>query len=586
MVMENLKYSEILQKNRRLSQDVRGQAFKVSVLANITVNSIKELLEYILRINQINPEIIIGNYDNIVQDTLVHRNSDLVIVFLDTIKIVDDITIFFEDISDNEFSSLKSKICSEIDIIFENLKDSPCVIFNTFSSNYFITSATQKSKIDLFTSELNNYLVEQKKSNVVLLDIDKVLVQNGIKNSLDFRLFNSSKAPYTLSFLKEYISAIEPIVLRNTGKLKKAIIFDCDNTIWKGIIGEDGIDGIQMSKHSFHGRIFNKVQQFGVFLSKRGVILGLCSKNNEIDVSAILDNHPDLVLKEEYIAIKKINWEDKVTNLRQIAFELNIGLDSIVFIDDSSFEVNLIKEQLPEVVTLQVPKNILEYPDFLLKYIYKYFNLSTNNEDTKKTEIYKQQFERENHRSKFKTIDEYLSSLNICLSVFIDELKFVPRIAQLTQKTNQFNFTTRRYTENQIDYFIRKNDSFVFAVSVKDNFGDNGLTALCIIHTDKKNLANAVIDTFLMSCRIIGRNIEFAFMDFIVDWLIEKQFLSLCAEFIRTKKNSQIENFYDSLGFGLINDDGYTKKYFIQLSDYKQRKINYIQLNISENGNN
>jgi len=584
--MENLRYSEILQQNSAMKEKVIGAPYKVKVLANVTINSLKEILEYIFRINQINPVIEFGNYDNIVQDSRMSAHSDIVIVFVEMLNIVSSVSVFFEDINDGMYNDIKSRMCAEIDNVLENLKDCPSVIFNTFSSTPFVTGSSRKSKITIFTSELNKYLDDKKCPNVTLLDIDIIISQLGIRQAIDYRLFNSSKAPYTLSFFKNYVSALEPIILRNTGKLKKAIIFDCDNTLWKGIVGEDGFNGIDMSATSHDGRPFNMVQQIALFLSRRGVIVGLCSKNNEADVTDILLNHPDIVLKEEFIVIKKINWENKALNLRSISTELNIGLDSIVFVDDSSFEINYIREHLQEIVSIQVPTTIFEYPDYLLRHVYKYFNLTPNDEDSHKTALYKQQFQRENDRKKFETIDEYLASLKMVITIYKDDPSFIQRIAQLTQKTNQFNLTTKRYTESQILKFMEDGDCHVFAVSVKDEFGDNGLTAVAIITADKYNRMNISIDTFLMSCRIIGRNIEYAFIDYIMKWLKKESYQHIYSEYISTKKNSQVISFYDDLGFILLRDEENEKHYSINILDYEMKNIEYLKLEAITNGKN
>lgn len=576
--MNNLKYSEILLRNHSMFEEIKGASYRVKILTNITICSIKELLEYDLHINQINPFVEIGNYDNILQDSTNCIDFDLVIIFYNTHNIIDGISSFFEDIEDEMYINIKEKICSEIDIIFDNLRNSPSVIFNTFSSKDFISSYSQKSKIELLVLELNEYLEKRKPINVDLIEIDKLISQIGIDQSIDFKLYYSSKAPYTLAFFKNYIAAVEPIILRNTGKLKKAIIFDCDNTLWKGVLGEVGLDKIDMSGTSHQGRFYNKIQQIAVFLSNRGVIVGLCSKNNEIDVSEVLMNHPDIILNEKHITIKKINWLDKVANLKSIASELNIGLDSIVFVDDSSFEINLIKEQLPEIITCQVPSTIYEYPNKLLRFVYKYFNLSDKGDDSRKTELYKRQFVREIERNKYENIEEYLSSLNISLTIYEDENQLIPRIAQLTQKTNQFNLTTRRYTENQILNFMNAKEVHVFAVSVKDKFGDSGLTAVWIIRENMQNTKEAVIDTFLMSCRIIGRNIEFMIIDYIINWLKNNHFLSISTEFLPTKKNGQVEHFYDKLGFSLLSNNSESKQYSIKLSDYVKKNIDYISI--------
>ena len=414
---------------------------------------------------------------------------------------------------------------------------------------------------------------------LVYKNIDKLFAHIGFKQSIDYRFYHSSKAPYTFAFLKNYVAAIETVFLRNTGKLKKAIIFDCDNTLWKGVIGEDGMDGIEMSPTSKSGKFYHLVQRIAVFLSKRGVIVGLCSKNNEQDVLDVLRNHKDMVLKEEHIVIKKVNWADKASNLRAIASELNIGIDSLVFVDDSNFEINLIKEQVPEIFTIQVPTTISDYPDLILKNVYTYFNLVLNSDDAMKTEMYKQQFERENSKTAYSSIKDYLASLEIELTVVKNDKALMPRIAQLTQKTNQFNLTTIRYTENHVNQFLSNKSYQVYALFVKDKFGDNGLTGVCIAKEDENDQKNVFIDSLLMSCRIIGRNIEIVFVNHIINELRKSGYQTLAAEYIPSKKNIQVEDFYDKLGFNLIQNINGAKQYTLNITSFIPKKVSYIKIN-------
>ena len=271
------------------------------------------------------------------------------------------------------------------------------------------------------------------------MDINITHSKVGLTNAFDFRMFYLSKALYTISFWKEYVYEVSSIVYKNTGKLKKAIIFDCDNTLWHGILGEDGMTGIDMSAESKIGQIHNKVQQIAIWLSKQGVLVGLCSKNNPGDVEKVLDEHQDMRLTKKHIVISKVNWQDKATNLRAISKELNIGLDSLVFIDDSSFEINLIKEQIPEILTMQVPTTALhDYPSQLLQLIERNFYLSGNKSDIEKTEQYKNQSYREEEKEKHHSIEEYLSSIELEVAIKVDDISEISRITQLTQKTNQF----------------------------------------------------------------------------------------------------------------------------------------------------
>jgi FkbH-like protein len=576
--MKNLKYTEILKLNKALEGNIQSKPYEIGILSNVTVNSLKEILEYLCRINRIEPKIEFGNFDNIVQDSASLKDKDLNIVIYDVLNIVDQVSEFFEDLEDEKYNSLINKLFTEIDIIFENLKNTATVIFSSFSSLYYNYNNTNFSKIEIFVKELNSYVEKNKTSNVSIINIDKIFALVGFNQSIDYRFYHSSKAPYTFAFLKNYVSAIEPVILRNSGKLKKAIIFDCDNTLWKGVIGEDGIDGIDMSPTSNLGKFFHLVQRIAVFLSKRGVIIGLCSKNNENDVLEVLRNHRDIILKEEHIVIKKVNWDDKASNLREIASDLNVGLDSMIFVDDSNFEINLINEKVPEILTIQVPIVLSDYPDILLRNIYSYFNLVLNSDDARKTEMYKQQFEREKNKTTFNSIEDYLASLEIELTVVKNDKSYIPRIAQLTQKTNQFNLTTHRYTESKVEYFTSDNKHVVHAMFVKDKFGDNGLTGVCIVKEDENNSKNVILDSFLMSCRIIGRNIEFVFIDYIIKELANKGYQTLGADYIQSSKNALVENFYDKVGFNIIENTNGTKKYELKIKSFEIKNIDYIKL--------
>ncbi len=576
--MEDLKYTEILKLNKELTGSLITKPYNIGILSNVTVNAFKEILEYSCRVNQIEPNIELGNFDNIVQDSAIFHHKDLLIIFYDTLNIIDSIEGFFEDLDEDIYNNYKQKIFTELSIIFDNLKSTPAVLFNTFSGAYYPSNILSPLRINHFVKELNKYLLDYAPSNFKIIDIDKIYTYLGIKQSIDYRFYQSSKAPYTLSFFKAYVSSLEVLLLKFNGKLRKALIFDCDNTLWKGIIGEDGIENIEMSQLDIPGKYFYKIQQIAIYLSKKGVIIGLCSKNNESDIQEVFNSQSDMLLKAENIVITKINWDDKASNLRAIAKELNIGLDSIVFLDDSPFEVNLIKEQLPQVLTLQVPSNLSAYPEFLLKNVYKYFNLSPTSDDVQKTKMYKDQFQREIMKVEFNSIEDYLASLEIELEIKIDDPENISRISQLTQKTNQFNLTTYRYTENQIRQYMNSNNQYVFALFVKDKYGDSGLTGVCIIKEDESNSNQMIIDTFLMSCRIIGRNIEHAFINTIIEFIKYGGYATLKAQFIPTQKNIQVAKFYDVLGFNLEQEQETHKLYRLDIKNYMPHIIDYIKV--------
>lgn len=559
--MMDLKYSEIIKENKKLEQTDK-HSYKIAILSNIMVHQSKEICEYSLRQNGINADVILGDYDNIVQDSLKYQNVNVVLVFWELWNIVDGLQYKIDSMSDDEFNAIITKTKQEIDICLNNLSNVSLVILNKFSTLVFNQFSLNENRLNILVVELNQYL--ELKKNIKLIDIDKVIASLSIGRSIDLRYYYSSKTLYSIDFYKKYFEDIKPVFLSANGKTKKALIFDCDNTLWKGILGEDGFDKIKM---------YEEVQYLAVQLAKRGVIIGLCSKNNLQDVDEVLEKHPDMILRDEHIVIKKINWEDKASNLKAIAKELNIGLDSLVFIDDSNFEVNLIKEKFPMLDVFQVPKKEYEYAMMMRKISNLFYNSKETKEDLEKVKMYKAQVARTEVEQSIGNIEEYLKSLELQITIYVDDLKQVPRISQMTQKTNQFNLTTKRYTETDIKNFINSSKHIVIAIGVNDRFGDNGVVGLAII---EYNDDFGIIDTLLMSCRILGRNIEYKFMDTIIDILKEKNISKIEAQYVRTLKNEQVVDLYDRYGFEIVERNDQNIKYQQNIKEYKKRDLNYI----------
>ena len=576
--MEKLSYLQILKQNKALSETHFPNNVKIKVLNNITINAVKEVLEYVLRTNNINPEINFGNYDNIVQDSIDCKDFEAVLVFFDLIGIVENYSSYIENINEETYQKLKNKIENELLLVLKNLELNSSVIINSFTSQFFCQNFYKQNTLDRLKNELNVFLQNYNQANLSVVDLDKIMSAIGTDNALDYRMQYTSKAPYSLLFVKKYCNVVEPIISKLKGKYKKALIFDCDNTLWKGIIGEDGLEGIEMGNSTSAGKVFFAVQNIAKMLSQNGVIICLCSKNNEDDVNEALDNHPEMTLQNEDIVIKKINWTDKATNIKEIAKSLNIGLDSLVFVDDSEFEINLINEILPEVDTILVPKNLYEYERTLNDYVNKYFNFKINAEDAKKTQIYKEQIERENEKVQFTSIDDYIASLEISVQILENDLSQLSRIAQMTQKTNQFNLTTYRYSEADITGFFNSVNHTIFAYSIKDKYGDSGITAVVILEKMDDDPKVLIINTFLMSCRIIGRNIEHKIMDHIVEWSSQNYFERIKSTYIKTKKNDQVKDFYSKNGFQTVTSDEDKTVYTIEVLNYKPNDIKYLKL--------
>lgn len=575
--MKSIKYSEILKFNKKLGSCFATNTYYIAVISNITVNQLKEISEYSLRIENVNALITIGDYDNVIQDSLKYNRSNLIIVFWELCNIIDGLQFKIELLDDRGMDAIIEKIKLEIDLLFKNIQDTSLVLFNKFSSILFSSSSINETKLEKLSTLLNQYLAENVPENVKLVDLDKVIASVGVNLSLNLRDYYSSKVLYTIEFLKAYATYVKPYIMAANGKAKKAIIFDCDNTLWKGVLGEEGFNVIEMSSNTKDGSIFAEIQSMALAINKRGILIGLCSKNNPEDINEVIKSHPDMQLREQYITVKKVNWLDKVSNLREIAGDLNIGFDSIVFVDDSLFEVNLIKEQIPEITVLQLPDRLYDYPQMIRENLGLFYNLSFTEEDRKKIDMYKQQVQRETFKNDYSDIEGYLSSLGMKLTIYLNDKSIIPRMSQMTQKTNQFNLTTMRYTEGEIKKFIESNDAKVLALSVSDKFGDSGLTGLCIINIDSSS-KRADINTFLMSCRVIGRNIEYVFINFLIDYLKDHKIDIVRAKYIKTQKNEQVKDFFDKCSFDLEGYNDNEKCYVLNLSDFVPKQIQYIEV--------
>jgi FkbH-like protein len=577
--MKNLKYSDILKSNKELELVVsKFIPYNIKVISNIITSQFKDIFEYVLRNQQINASVTFGDYDNILQDALKFSSSSTVIIFWELSNLVDGLQYKAETMGKEEIDSLIEKTKNEVDFVFKHLEHSPNVILNKFSSLVFNYSFIKENSFERIGNILNDYISEKLPSNFTLIDIDKIFAKLSIEKSVDFRYYYSSKSLYSIEFYKEYSSFIAPIVFSLLSKTKKAFIFDCDNTLWKGVVGEDGVNGIELSVNDKNGRIFEEVHFLIRDLSKQGVLIGLCSKNNLEDVEEVFLKRIDFELNNEDILIKKINWNDKVNNLREIAEELNIGIDSLVFIDDSSFEVDFVRKNLPEVTSLEVGDRLYIYPSILRENFKLFYKKNYTKEDKDRSSLYRTEENRKIERSKFSSLDQYLLSLELKIEIYINDSSNINRVAQLTQKTNQFNFTTYRYTESNIEEFNKSKNHIVYVFGVTDKFGDYGITGMAIIHLEGHQ---AEIGSFLMSCRVIGRNIEIAFLNFILKDLQKMGIEIVLAKYISTMKNMQLKSFYDDFGFALVADQKNVKEYTLKLKDHQFQNVDYITLKIS-----
>lgn len=453
---------------------------------------------------------------------------------------------------------------NRLDFILNNAQCKNFIVFtltNKFIFNYSETDLEIKNEIEEFNKKL--YSIGANNPLIKFINIDEFLNAQIPAEILDWKYFYISDMVISPKMAKPFGIWVNNKFSTLQKRNKKCIVVDLDNTLWGGVLGEDGIDGIQLGD-TYPGRAFKHFQEHLLEASKNGVILAVCSKNNEADVFEAWEKHPSMVLKREHFSAIKINWQNKAINIAEIAEEINIGLDSVVFLDDNPAERTMVSQNLPEVVVPEFPEQPYNLYNFFKQVYSNYFQIySLTKEDKNKTEQYLQNTQRKIHQQNFINIDEYLSSLQMQLVVrYADELT-ITRIAQMTQKTNQFNLTTKRLSESDIQNFLN-NKHWVISLAVKDKFGDNGITVAAIIEFKD---TTAHIHSFLLSCRILGRGIEKAFVFFLLNKLLDSGVKEVTAEYIPTNKNIQTANFYETVGFNLkeTSTDG-IKKYHQQLN--------------------
>ena len=411
---------------------------------------------------------------------------------------------------------------------------------------------------------------------VVLLDKERLEARHGKSGVRDDRLWYMASSPYSESFLPVLASEYLRVVRALTGLTRKCIVLDLDNTLWGGVIGEDGINQIKLGGSAAPGNAFYDFQLSLLALNKRGILLAVCSKNNPEEALDAIENHPSMVLRKSNFAAIRTNWQDKATNIAAIAKELNIGLDSLVFMDDNPAERGLVRQQLPDVLTIELPKDPSGYVR-ALEQLDVFETLAVTDEDRRRAEQYQEQHARKEFETEASgDVHSYLRGLNIAARFEQANPFTLPRIAQLTNKTNQFNVTTRRYTEAEIQAKVDDLDRWlVYSVNVSDRFGDSGLTGVAIVEKSD-HVWN--IDSFLLSCRVLGRGIETAFVKTICDRAWSSGVQTLRGEFIPTQKNAPAAQFFTDHGFQLVAQNGEIQTYELKIAENNLESPDWLRI--------
>ena len=440
-------------------------------------------------------------------------------------------------------------ICAQLKLKY----DAPCIIQTcvhepeSFFGNFDVqVNNTSRQFINIFNSALVNQVAGTED---FLLDVAAIAETVGLANWHDPVMYHMAKLPFAQKLVPFYAEQVCRIITAMSGKARRALILDLDNTLWGGVIGDDGLSGIQLGQGNALGEAYLAVQNTVLKLRQRGIVLAVCSKNNDTTARIPFREHPDMLLNESHIAVFQANWEDKVPNIQFIAETLNLGLESIVFLDDNPVERDRVRYELPEVAVPELPEDPAYYPRTLLAAGY-FEAVYFSDEDKSRVENYQANAKRVALRETATDLNTYLKTLQMTAILRPFDEDGMKRIVQLISKTNQFNLTTHRHNESQARDFMKSDLYFTLQVRLADTFGDNGMVSVVIC---KKNTEEWFIDTWLMSCRVVGRRLEEVVFYEIVKAAKLEGVKKITGVYIPTERNEVVRGHYLKLGFEASN---------------------------------
>lgn len=545
------------------------------IVSNITLSILELFMRKYGYLSDVRLNIQSGSYDNYINDIKEYSAANVDHIIL--VAFFDNIQPSFEaqipNLSSTHIDEVRSRFFEELKLVLSEAKLFKTILISNFHRYSKRSALRSEDKVSDIIHAFNQDLIDvgAEFSNVQIISTEQIVEHHGRHKTFDGRFYFQGKAPYTAAAQNSLAQLIHTATGNFGSQYSKAILLDCDGTLWGGIIGEDGINGIKLDPYEYPGNIYWRVQQTIIEMARNGALICLCSKNEETDVDEVFTEHAYMSLKLDMVTVKKVNWEDKVTNIEAIAKELNIGLDSMLFIDDSQFECAEVMMRLPAVRTYCVPKNLSDYPQMIDDLASLFSASGENSTPSSKAKQYKIRAQAQKARKSFATHEEFLASLEMKVEIKVDSHQDAPRIAELSQKTNQFNLTTIRYALGGIETVMNDDNACVYSLKLSDKFGQHGLTAAAVLQFSN---GNAEVKSFFLSCRILGRSIEIAFWNYILFDAKRKGCRTISAFYTETAKNGQVEFFYDKRGLlrsGDTRDKTKTYENEIELLEMKEK---------------
>ena len=579
--MEIRELSHYINQSKIIKPKNHEKKIRIAFVGSFSLNGFEETIQVQCNDEKINCLTYNSPYNQFTQEILNDNSNlykfkpDITFLLIDNRVILED-SFYFSNINSKNKKYTDEKI-NEIQNLIQvfTQKSQSKIVMANFVIPTYTSLGIYESKIEYGIKEiilnLNKKLKQLSRNidSLYIYDFNSFVTKFGEKNILDYKKMNYGDIKINFDIIPhliyDFLGYVKPI----QGLNKKCLVLDLDNTLWGNIIGEDGFEGIKMGPYP-EGRSFVEFQKVIKSLSENGIILAINSKNNQNETMKVINEHPHMILREKDFSCIKINWNDKISNMKEIAKELNIGLDSIVFFDDDPINRELLRMSLPEVNTIELPKDPSIYAQ-ILRDLNDFNTLKITNDDVQRKTMYKQEQNRQKLQSSTENLNEYLKKLDIKIKIKLDDKLSVARISQLILKTNQFNLTTKRYQEEQIKEFVKDETMIVGCSEIEDKFGENGITNVFIIKTKPNEW---IIDTFLLSCRIMGRGIEEGIIGKILEIAKNKGIEKITAAFIPTEKNKPAENFLKNYGFEKEKENWiFLLKNKIKIPDYLEVEL-------------
>jgi FkbH-like protein len=535
--------------------------FKLAILSNSTVDLIVPALAASAARHGIALEVIQPSYDQTAQEALTpdsrvnSSKPDAVLFALDYRALPLKLSL-----GDREASSATIQgVIGYLQALGNGIKanSSALCIFQTFAppvetlfgSLDRALHGTMRNLIDAINRELAEYVIG---SGDVLLDVAGVAETVGLAEWHNTQLWNMAKFPFADELIPLYADHVARTVAAIRGKSGKVLILDLDNTVWGGVIGDDGLEGIHVAQGDARGEAHLAVQRLALDLRQRGIVLAVSSKNNDEVAREPFEKHPEMLLKLEHIAVFQANWNDKATNIQAIAEELSLGLDSMVFLDDNPAERGLVRKLLPQVRVPELPEDPAYYTRTLTAAGY-FEAVSFAGEDLKRAVFYQDNAKRASLQKQVGGVDAYLASLDMTIAFQPFDATGRARIVQLINKSNQYNLTTRRYTDPEVTEAENDPEVFTLQVRLADIFGDNGMISVVICRPAEAGVWE--IDTWLMSCRVLGRKVEHMVLREILEHARAAGIRKLFGTYLPTDRNKLVVDHYSKLRFAKVLEE-------------------------------